>query len=299
MSRESEFRYKYGVFGAGAVSRSLIGSLAARTPELGPVAAASFRVASRIANTLQGGFAVRETSDLRVARVVLFHAPADVLAAHLALLSEAEMEWAGRCVILCHCEAPLENLTILAEKGASIATVREFGVNGFVAAHGAEDAMKAAMRICHLLHLHTVEIQPGRQAQFDAGVTLATAAITPLIDRVAWLLRGAGAREGEASRLAAILVEQSARGFAHSGRQSWVWHIQKPDEQQLKQQLAACAGDLRELLRTLLVMGFDLFGRHKEVGEALGTSDRRPSIEREMTDCREIKPAAKATNALE
>src|ERR1700722_7222042 len=73
MSRESEFRHKFGVFGAGAVSRSLIGGFVARSRDVGPVAAASFRVASRLANTLKGGYPVREPSALVTARAILFY----------------------------------------------------------------------------------------------------------------------------------------------------------------------------------------------------------------------------------
>ena len=40
MSRELGFRYKYGVLGAGAVAKSLIGRLPAKTRDLGPVSAA-------------------------------------------------------------------------------------------------------------------------------------------------------------------------------------------------------------------------------------------------------------------
>ena len=55
MSRALGFRFKYGVLGAGAVAKSLIGRLPAKTRDLGPVSAVSFRVASRIANTLRAG----------------------------------------------------------------------------------------------------------------------------------------------------------------------------------------------------------------------------------------------------
>ena len=70
-----ESRYKYAVFAAGAVAKCLIGKLPSKTGEVGPVAAVSYRVASRIANTLRAGYPVRAPDELDAAAVILFHAP--------------------------------------------------------------------------------------------------------------------------------------------------------------------------------------------------------------------------------
>ena len=48
---------EYGVIGAGALSKSLIGQLPRKARQIGPVAGVSFRVASRMANSLRAGHA--------------------------------------------------------------------------------------------------------------------------------------------------------------------------------------------------------------------------------------------------
>jgi hypothetical protein len=282
MSRESEFRHKYGVFGAGPVSRSLIGSLAAHTQQLGPVAAVSFRVASRLANSLKNGYAVRDAADLRNAPVILFHAPPDQVDAQLAILRQASLDWTGRSLILCNCQANPEIPPLFCAKGASVATIRDFGVTGFVAIHGSAEAgtcratsqatsqaMKTALRIARTLHLRVVEIVGSGDRQFDAAITLSTAAITPLIHWAASLLRSAGAREGDAAGLAATLVERTARSYSHSGRQSWEWYAQAPDALSLRQQIAGSGKAFEPIFRDLLLLGFELFSRHQELAVAI------------------------------
>lgn len=269
MSRESEFRHKYGVYGAGAVNRSLIGSLAAHTRQLGPVSAVSFRVASRLANTLKNGYAVRDPAELRNASVILFHAPVDQVATQFAFLLQASFDWTGRSLILCNCQAAPEITACFTAKGASVATIREFGVGGFVAIHGSTEAIKAAIRIGRTLHLRMVEILPSKEALFDAGITLSTAAITPVIHWAASLLRNAGARDTDAAGLAAALVEQTARGYSRSGRQSWEWQVEAPDARVLLSQIASAGQDCGPLFRDLLLLGFDLFAKHPELAAGI------------------------------
>jgi hypothetical protein len=271
MSRELEFRHKFGVFAAGAVRRSLIGGFVARSRDVGPVAAASFRVASRLANTLKGGYPVREPAALATARAILFYAPSSEVAAHLAILGDASLDWSTQALILCNCQADPEILAPFREKGASIASIRDFGVPGFAFMHGSGEARKSALRVLRLLHLRTIESAPDSEGKFDAAVTLATAAVTPLLDQIAGLLRDSGARDSDANSLAAALVGQTAREFSRSGRQSWEWHILEPEAQRLLWQIAH-AGASAELLRELLLLGFDVFGKHKEVAEAIRQS---------------------------
>ena len=103
MLRESGYQPDYGVMGGGAVNRSIIGRLPSKTRVLGPVAAVSYRVASRIANLLKAGEAVRSADDLDAVRVILFHAPPDQEAALLAILKAAKIHWYGKSLILCDC----------------------------------------------------------------------------------------------------------------------------------------------------------------------------------------------------
>jgi hypothetical protein len=274
MSRESEFRPRYGVIGAGSVGRSLIGRLPAKARELGPIAAVSYRVASRIANVLRAGYAVRTAGELERAPVILFYSPPDQAEALLTLLEAAQMRWKGRALIFCDCEAEASARACFHQRGASIAVVRQFGIAGRIAVEGAGVALKAARRIARALQLKPVELSAGSTDLFDSAVTLGTCALTPLIDRAAAILRRAGVRDRDAVYLAAALFQQTAREYAHSGRQCWGWHSQEPEVKRLEAQIRASELQLGPLLRELLLLGFEAFDRHGEVASRLRQRER-------------------------
>jgi hypothetical protein len=264
------FRHKYGVIGGGAVGASLIGKLPARSRDIGPVLGTSYRVASRIANSLRAGYAVRSAVELQDATVLLLHAPPEQILVFVAMLEEAAVGWSGRCLIFCDCVVDREVRLRLEAKGLLIAVLREFGIPGRMVAEGDKGRAAAAMRAAHglirQLQVKSVEIPPDCSDLFDAAVMLSRGANTVLIDYAADLMREAGIRETEAARLGSLLFEQTARDYAHSGRQSWAWHIQRPDAERLRAQLTAAGPELEALLRQLLTASFERFRKHSDIG---------------------------------
>lgn len=271
--------YKYGVLGAGAVGASLIGRLPSKTRELGPVSAVSYRVASRIANTLRAGYPVRTAEELNDAPCVLFHSPPEHVESLSLLLEAAAIDWAGKALIFCDCIAGEALRQRFQRRGASTAMVREAGIPGRIVVEGnavegnAEGGGGAALqtvhRIARELGMKAVEISPGSADRFDAAVTLGSAAITPLIDFAATLLREAGVRDIEAARMASSLFEQTARDYAHSGKQSWAWYVRRPEVARLEARIAAAGAQLEPVLRQLLLFGFDTFRKHRDAGGEL------------------------------
>jgi hypothetical protein len=82
------------------------------------------------------------------------------------------------------------------------------------------------------------------------------------------LFRQCGIRDPEAVRLAASLFENTARDYAHSGKQSWSWHARPADAERLAAEVAA-SGDLKTIFAELLLLGFEGFEKHPEVARAL------------------------------
>jgi predicted short-subunit dehydrogenase-like oxidoreductase (DUF2520 family) len=258
-----ESKHKYGVLGAGAVRTSLIGRLPKRACAIGPVCSTSYRVASRIANSVGAGYPVRSAAELRVVRAVLVSMPPEHLEGAVALLRNAAIDWRGKALIFCDCAPDPESRREFGEKGASTAVAREFGTR-LIAEGEDRAALRAVQGLARELGLKPVEISKGAGGMFGAAVLLGSAAITPLIDRAAELLRAAGIRDGEASRMAASLFAQTARDYAHSGRQSWAWYARGPDAARLEAQA------LREpILRDLVLYGLERFGKHEELRNKL------------------------------
>jgi hypothetical protein len=112
------------------------------------------------------------------------------------------------------------------------------------------------------LGMKPIDVAPGSETRFDAALTIAGPALTPLIDGVAGLLRSCNLRDSDAARVAAALFEQTARGYAHSGKLSWAWHTKEPDAERLVAQLEALDEPMRSLLRALLTLGLNGFDKH-------------------------------------
>jgi hypothetical protein len=235
-------------------------------------------VASRIANTLRAGYPVRSADELGEVHGLLFHSPPDHMEILLGLLEKAEIDWAGKALVFCDCFAGREVRERLAAKGASIAMARRSGTPGRIITEANDaTASHAVRRIARELRIKAVEILPGSADLFDAAMILGSAAITPLIDRAAALLRDAGIRDIEAARIASSVFEQTARNYAHSGKQSWAWHVRKPPVDRLEAQIASAGPRVELMLRQLLSFGFETFRKHGEVAAVLVPGPTEPA----------------------
>jgi len=267
-----EFTHKYGLLGAGAVAGSLVGRMVAGGVRLGPVAALTYRVASRTVNVLRSGSAVPGVHDLGACGVILFHAPAAQKDALVAALGAGGISWPGRTLILCDCEMDAAGVRHFRRLGAGVASVRSYGMPGSVLLEGAGRGLSAAQQLARTAGLKSIELRAGNATLFKTGVMLSGAAMTPLIDTVASLFRAAGVHKSEAPRLAASLVALTAADYARSGRQSWAWHKRAPEARSLLAEVDAAPPALRQLLRAVLLFGLEVFDKHPDVAGAIRRS---------------------------
>jgi hypothetical protein len=263
---------EYGIVGAGAVSASLAGQLPRNSIALGPVAGVSYRVASRIANTLHGGRAVRSFDELDGVRVILFYSTAEYFPRLLQALEAARIQWHGKSLIFLDCTVEDSVAYRFRAAGAGVAKVRRCGVPGHLVVQGNAPALKWAVRLSRELKSKPLEISDASESLFQAAMTMGTAAVTPLLDGVAKMLRECGLRDADAVHLASGLVSGAATEFLHSGRQSWPWHIHEPDATDLLRQLNSLEDPCKSLFRDLLLLGFSVFGRHPQVADAIRDS---------------------------
>lgn len=276
MSRALVSQVEYGVIGAGALSRSLIGQLPRKARQIGPVAGVSFRVASRMTNSLRAGHAARSADELDSCPVILFHAPDVQVRAIAELLERARIDWSDKALIFCDCEAPIALVERFRALGACTAVARQFGIAGTIMVEGTAPALACAHRIASELRLRAIEITPGASDLFAAALTLSTAALTPLVNRAASLMRASGLRDKDAVHLATALFAQTIQEYGHSGKQSWAWHARDPDAEQIEAEIAAVAPPFRGLFRDLILSGFDDLEKHGEV--ARGLRGKEPDV---------------------
>src|SRR5689334_6307166 len=120
----------FGVAGGGRVSASFIARLPRLAAELGPVAAQSYRLASRIVNSLDAGHAVRSYAGLNDSALILICAPVSAVAAIVSALA-GSLDCRGKTVILCDSGADSSVLIALRSQGAAVASVHMIpGSNG-------------------------------------------------------------------------------------------------------------------------------------------------------------------------
>jgi hypothetical protein len=274
MSRASEFRpefsrSEFGLLAAGPVARSLVGRMHSRGSAIGPVAAVSLRVASRIANSLGAGFAVRSLDELESAGVILFYSSAEHVSVLLAMLAAANISWTGKSLIFCEGDIAPAVMNCFRSRGAAVAAIRRLGSGNTAMVESDTAALPTARWLALDAGLRAFEIPSGGGELFAAALTLCGAGLTPLIDRAAMLFRLSGLRDIDAARLAARLVNQTANEYAHSGKQSWAWHVRPPDPERIAAALAAVPPEHQALLQTLVLAGFLDSGKHSGIAAKL------------------------------
>jgi len=267
--RASESQAEYGVVGGGALSKSLIAGLPAKRRQIGPVVGASYRVASIMSNRLRAGHPARALEELGAVRVILFHAPSEQVRGMAEMLETADIDWKDKPLIFCDSEVPVAIMDRFRALGASTAVARQFGIPGTIMLEGAPIALACAHRLASQLKLRAVEIAFGTGFVFAAAHTLATVAITPLINRVADMLRASGLRDTDAVRIAVALFERTIQDYGHSGKQSWTWHRSEPAAEQIEAEIASVNAPFQGLFRELILAGFEDFDKHPKVAGEL------------------------------
>lgn len=145
MSRELESPVEFALVGAGPAATSLAGALVHGLGRLGPVVGVSYRVASRLANSLGVGTPARDAGALQPIELVLFHAPLRQMQILAEQFQQAGISWSGKNLIFVDCDgSPMERSPM---SGASFAWITKCPIPGRLAVGGSGTALVAATRI--------------------------------------------------------------------------------------------------------------------------------------------------------
>ncbi|MEP6716070.1 MAG: hypothetical protein ABJC09_10885 [Terriglobia bacterium] len=285
--RASAYQPEFGLLGAGAVGASLAGRLLTGVRSLGPVAAVSYRVASRIANSLKAGLAARSADELESVRTVLFYSPAGQMQSLLEVLVAADVQWVGKSLVFCDCQAGQAAEAHFRDRGASVAGIRNCPIPGRLVIDGAAPALLIVRGMARQLSMKYIELGTDCGDFFQAAMTLGSAALTPLIDLAADLLRKCGVRDGEAPLLAAALFQETIKDYSHSGKQSWAWYAREPELHEIEAQTADGRDHFEFVLRDLIILGLERFDKHPAAAARLRSAGRRLS---EIVSIPDAKP---------
>ena len=226
---------QFALIAAGRVNGSFIARLPRLDARLGPGVAQSYRLASRIVNTLGAGHPAKDYGPLARSRVVLIC----VLPVHVPALSEqlaaSSFDWSGKLVLLCDSERNSSALAPLAAAGASVASLNPIpGLDGkWFVAEGDKRGVRQARRFVEELQAAAIEVDQEALASYEAGLSFASSLFTPVLEACRICLRDAGLTLRAANRLAEALFQQTLRAYVHAGRKSWSGPLARGDDAEL------------------------------------------------------------------
>src|SRR5260370_33960967 len=112
------------LIGAGKLAGSPVARFQWLSKQLGPVKSSSFRLASRIANSLRAGHPVRDYAEFDACRLILVSVPDAMLPAVVGEIASANICWRNKSIVLCSASLGSGELSVLSAPGASVASHR-------------------------------------------------------------------------------------------------------------------------------------------------------------------------------
>ena len=266
-----------GLVAAGPVSPALA-RLSDLHTQLGPVTAASLRVASRIANQLKAGRAAR-ISELQTASLLLVSGPEEALPSLLALARGAEWEWKNKALVLLDTRLESKDLAEFAARGAAVGTLDP--VDGFgevrFCAEGDTAALRQLKRLLTAVGAPYFTVEQGKKQVFSAGLAFTGTLATPLLAAAVDCFRKAGLDPKQAAAIAERTLLHTLRAWQKSGRQGWTGVLPRRDLESVRRQLAALEEEntiLGAYLAETAYMALELFGHDADWLQALEKEGR-------------------------
>ncbi len=240
----------FALAGGGRVSASFIARLPRLRSELGPVAAHSYRLASRIVNSIGAGTAVRGYADLKDSRLILICAPVRIVDAMAPALSEA-LTCRGKIILLCESTCDSRKLAGLRAQGAAVGSMQPIpGFEGrrFVI-EGDGAAVREAKSLARALGGRAEEASAEKMDLYLAALSFGTSLFTPLLEAAVRCLRQAGLPQASAVKVAEALFRESLRGYVYAGKRSWTGPLAMGDRPAVERELEALAASAPLLAR--------------------------------------------------
>jgi predicted short-subunit dehydrogenase-like oxidoreductase (DUF2520 family) len=226
--------------GAGKVAQSFIGRLTDLADHLGPVKSFSYRVASRIVNSIKAGRPVCDYADIEHCRLVLVCVPDELTATALADMTAAPLDWAGKAVVLCETWQDSAVLEPLAARGAFTASLN--AVPGFYdrlfVTEGDGLALRDIKRLITSRSARIMRLRPSAKPVYMAGLAVA-AYSAHLAAAGSDCLRAAGLPVAVSRPIIHALAADAVRSFVKAGRRSVGRPVTACDESRIREQCSA------------------------------------------------------------
>ena len=211
---------RVALVGAGNFSDSPLSRIPDLAQHLGPVKAPSFRLASRLSNTLRGGHAVNHYTDLAASPLILLSVPDPQAPAFVAELAASGLAFRGKSVVICGerlTAASLDDLSALGSATGSFCSIPGFEDTWFLLEGG--KVVERQMRpLFKNRGMRVTVVAEGSKAAYLAGMDQVGSAFAPQVKDALECLRAAGIKNSEAFRMLEKQAARTLRSCFRSGK---------------------------------------------------------------------------------
>jgi len=211
-----------GLIAAGNLTDSPLTRLNRLSDSLGPVKSPSYRLASRIANTLRAGRPVKDYAELEACGVILVSVPGAQVSRIVAELLAAKISWRGKSVVLWSDWQDSSDLRPLASRGASVGSLSP--IPGFDDLYLVEGDRRAILVCRHLVEsrgIRTVAIERSLKPLYLAALTCTGSLLFALLLAASESLRHAGITPVLRATLLERQLGRTLRSFLKGGRRAY------------------------------------------------------------------------------
>ena len=216
-------RLQLGLVVEGNSTGSALLRLPAMAEELGPIKAATLRVARRLSNFLRAGYAVSDYEELQAAKLILLRVPDSAVPRIVDELCASELAFSGLSFVLCESWLFSDVLDPLRARGASVATlvaVPSKRRNWFVV-EGQPTAMRQVRRLIERNDARTLELHPNTKQLCFAAQLLSTTLPQFLFITAQNALRAAGITGNHLHTVLNEMATEMLRAFLKGARVNW------------------------------------------------------------------------------
>ena len=190
---------------------------------LGPVKASSYRLASRIANSLRAGHPVKDYAEFDACRLILICVPDQAVAETVAELCSAGISWQGKSVVLCSAWRGSGDLREFSARGACIASLTAIPCfrDPRYLLEGDKRAVQESKRLVETREHRSVIIERDLKPFYLAALTCTSSLLIPLV-MTAWeSLRRAGVTSAMSISILEKQLNKGLRAYARGGRRAY------------------------------------------------------------------------------
>jgi hypothetical protein len=183
------------------------------------VKSTNLATATRAANALRRGKAVRSFEELSGAGIIMIRVPGAMLAATVMDMASSEVDWSSRLVCLVDEICDTTALQALEARGAQVASLHMIcNSPPRLIIEADADVRRKLQRLLHVPGMTVGAVAKGHKAEYLAGVQRATGDLLTLIDASARLFQRSGIEKATANATVAFYVDITMKLYLRAGR---------------------------------------------------------------------------------